>query len=249
MQLKVTKFLILLIVLQLVQITTSLHVNQNSSIHYNATFEAQVLTNQQYSFENAVNVLVKHLHNISSQLNSTTNTSLQVSILEQSITSEHQKIFQMQQALIPPFNLSKTSCQQLTIPQKSALLQQVSAAESQLGSMKLLMAGMAPNTMISQIASDISQQQTTISNLKKVIYSKCTNTKVYSLAAFQSNLYATNWVLGKQTITDLVNQYYQRSQLYKSVNNCPITSPFYDGVNCTQCKGISPIFNMQTGIC
>ena len=68
-------------------------------------------------------------------------------------------------------------------------------------------------------------------------------------SVFQSNLFASNWVLGKQTITDLVNQYYERSQLYSTVSNCPLSTPFFNGTNCIQCAGILNLFNMQLKKC
>lgn len=50
-------------------------------------------------------------------------------------------------------------------------------------------------------------------------------------------------------MSDIVNQYYQRSQIYKSVNNCPLQTPFFDGVSCIKCSGNIPIFNIEINRC
>ena len=108
---------------------------------------------------------------------------------------------------------------------------------------------MPANAELTQIKTDITQQQGVINSLESVLNSKCNNASVFSPTVFQSNLFAPNWILGKQTITNLVDQYYQRTQLYRNVNNCPLIAPFYNGTACIQCNGTLDIFNMYINRC
>lgn len=82
-----------------------------------------------------------------------------------------------------------------------------------------------------------------------MIYTNCNTTIVLTPTIFQTNLYATNWMLGNQTIDDIIEQYYLRSRLYTSINNCPLEAPFFDGKACVNCSGATPVFNMESATC
>ena len=112
--------LVLLVILFLSTTSSTLQLGLNASANSNNTM-LNTLLQQQATFETSINALVANLHNISSQVNGTSNTTAQILILEHAITTERQKIAQLQQHIIPPFNLSKTSCLQLTPSQNQTL--------------------------------------------------------------------------------------------------------------------------------
>ena len=37
--------------------------------------------------------------------------------------------------------------------------------------------------------------------------------------------------------------------MYKTVSNCPLSTPFYNGTTCIQCQGVFNIFNMEISQC
>ena len=159
------------------------------------------------------------------------------------------KISQLQQSISPSFNNTAPACQDLTVQQKANLALQVNSTKAQLLKLHSLASSMPANPMLTQINSDISQQQGVISSIQNILHSKCNKSSLLQPTVFQSNLFASNWILGRQTITNLVDQYYQRSQLYKTVSNCPLATPFFNGTNCIHCNGIFNIFNMELGKC
>ena len=86
-------------------------------------------------------------------------------------------------------------------------------------------------------------------SIEKAIYTKCDSNIILSATIFQSNIYAPNWILGNQTIDDLIEEYYQRSVQYDNITNCPLEFPFFNGNQCVQCKDNLPIFNMFKKTC
>lgn len=102
---------------------------------------------------------------------------------------------------------------------------------------------------MTSINSDIAKQETILEGIQKAIYTKCETTVVFTPSIFQSNLMAENWILGKQTIDNIVEQYYLRGRLYHNVTNCALETPFFDGTKCISCKDPQPIFNIQTSSC
>lgn len=83
-----------------------------------------------------------------------------------------------------------------------------------------------------------------LQTIQNVLNGNCTNTAILTSSVYQSNVYATNWILGNQTINDLVNIYIQRSRDYNSITNCPLETPFFNGYECINCVTPTPIFNM-----
>ena len=108
---------------------------------------------------------------------------------------------------------------------------------------------MPSNAEVVSINSDITKQETLLDSLQKAIYTKCETSVILTPTVFQSNLFATSWILGKQSIENVVQQYYQRSRLYHNVTNCPVGFPFFDGSKCMKCEQPLPIFNMQAQRC
>jgi hypothetical protein len=131
-------------------------------------------------------------------------------------------VFALSNSIIPPFNLSKNACQELTNQQKINLLEQVANARSKIESIKKLAASIPPCDEIKMINSDIAKQTVLLDSIEKAIYTKCDASIVLSPTIFQSNIYATNWILGSQTIDDLIEEYYQRSVQYDNITNCPL---------------------------
>jgi hypothetical protein len=234
--------MISLILVLLVSGVSAVHLGSPRVAHLAASAQLSALLQQQYLFESSINALVSNLTAIQTQLNATANASVKVTILEQAITTERQKIAVLQQAIVPPFNLSSTSCLQLTPTQKNTLTVQLNSTQAELLKLQQMASGMPNNSMLVQLQADILNQEAVVASLSQVIHANCSSTSALIPSVFQSNLYATNWILGRQSIANLVDQYFQRSQMYKTVSNCPLNTPFFNGTSCITCNG--SVFNM-----
>jgi hypothetical protein len=91
---------------------------------------------------------------------------------------------------------------------------------------------------------DIDKQLFFVNSMRDIIYSKCLRTVIMSPTVFQTNLYALNWILGNQTASQVVDEYYQRSMRYDNVTNCPIDRPFFSGQACITCSPPRPVFDL-----
>ena len=169
-----------------------------------------------------------------------------VSLLENAIVSERETVFALSNSIVPPFNLSKNACQELTNEQKINLLDQVAQARQSIDGIKKLAASIPPCDEVRMINSDISKQTVLLDSVEKAIYTQCESSIILSATIFQSNIYATNWILGNQTIDDLIEEYYQRSVQYDNITNCPLDFPFFDGEQCIACTQPNAVFNMLT---
>ena len=102
---------------------------------------------------------------------------------------------------------------------------------------------------VDQIKRDIEKELFFLNSIESIIYTNCSMNVLLSPTIWQSNIYATGWILGDLTIDDLIEQYYQRSIRYDNVTNCPIGTPFYDGTQCMQCKEPTPVFDISQKLC
>ncbi len=99
------------------------------------------------------------------------------------------------------------------------------------------------------INSDLQKQSVIIEGIEKILYTKCDSSVILSPTIFQSNIYASNWILGNQTIDDLIEEYYQRSIQYDNITNCPLDFPYFEGSSCINCSADLPVFNMFSKKC
>lgn len=182
-----------------------------------------------------MNALIGSISTLDAQVKGSATVGEKVTLLENAIISERETVFALSNSIIPPFNLSKNACQELTNEQKIALLEQVSNARQKVESIRQLAASLPPCDEIRLINSDLSKQTVLIDSIEKAIYAKCESSIVLSPTIFQSNIYASNWILGSQTIDDLIEEYYQRSVQYDNITNCPLEFPFFDGTHCIAC--------------
>jgi hypothetical protein len=88
-----------------------------------------------------------------------------------------------------------------------------------------------------------------LQTIQQVIQNNCTTATILSPTVYQSNVFAPNWITGSQTMNDIVNQYIARSQQFDNITNCPIATPFYNGITCVDCTGATPVFDMTTLKC
>lgn len=128
-------------------------------------------------------------------------------------------------------------------------MEQAAQAREKVESIKKLAASLPPCDELKLINSDISKQTVLLDSIEKAVYTKCASSIILSPTIFQSNIYATNWILGSQTIDDLIEEYYQRSVQYDNITNCPLEFPYFNGEQCIACSEPKAVFNMFTKKC
>ena len=89
-------------------------------LHLQSTTEAQIqaLVAQQTKFEGVFEQLLDNVSQLEVQINGTNNTDEKIMILENAIISERESVFELSKTIIPPFNISKQSCEKMTDQQK-----------------------------------------------------------------------------------------------------------------------------------
>jgi hypothetical protein len=70
--------------------------------------------------------------------------------------------------------------------------------------LKDIAARMPNNAEVMSINTDISKQEILLDSLQKAIYTKCETSVVLTPTVFQSNLLPKNWILGKQSIENVI---------------------------------------------
>lgn len=217
--------------------------------HASAQSELEALRAQQSSFEKQVNSLIGNITSLDKNVKAAATVGEKVALLENAIISERETVFALSNSIVPPFNLSKNACQELTNEQKINLLEQVEKARESIEGIKKLAASIPPCDELKLINSDIAKQAVLLDSVEKAIYTQCESSIILSATIFQSNIYASNWILGSQTIDDLIEEYYQRSVQYDNITNCPLEFPFFDGDQCIACAQAKSVFNMFTKKC
>ncbi len=134
----------LLILLFLAAAATALHFQHLSPHHATAQSELDALKAQQSAFENQVNSLISNITALDTKVKAAGSVGEKVGLLESAIISERETVFELSNSIVPPFNLSKNACQEMTNQQKINILEQVAQAREKVESIKKLAATLPP---------------------------------------------------------------------------------------------------------
>lgn len=96
---------------------------------------------------------------------------------------------------------------------------------------------------------DLNSQLYFVDNMVTILRSRCTQRAILSPTVWQTNLNAQNWILGEQTLDDVIEEYYQRAITYDNITNCDIKTPFFSNGKCINCPKAQPVFNLYTSRC
>lgn len=187
-----------LVVLLLLQLTMGLHLQ--------TTTEAQIeaLIAQQTKFESIFEQLLDNVTQLEVEINATQDTDEKIMLLENAIISERESVFELSKTIIPPFNISKQSCEKMTDQQKVELLEELEKAREQVTELKNLALTMPKCDEVDQIKRDIEKELFFLNSIESIIYTNCSMNVLLSATIWQSNIYATGWILGELTIDDLI---------------------------------------------
>jgi hypothetical protein len=112
---------ILGLILLLVISVSSLHTQQVYNQGYDIKAEILKLEAQQATFESNLERMIQNVESISNRAEQSNNTE-KVLLIENSILRERQEIFSLSTQMLPPFNISKCSCENLTDKEKVLML-------------------------------------------------------------------------------------------------------------------------------
>ena len=75
---------------------------------------------------------------------------------------------------------------------------------------------------------------------------QCTNLLT---GVYQTNLNAPNLLYGGLSQAQLQAQQAKNQSTYPGIQNCPLSTPYFDGFGCISCPGIDPLFSISRQLC
>ena len=123
---------------------------------------------------------------------------------------------------IPEMLLAPASCEGMTEQQKSGILSNCNQTVGKLNSFLEKLATLNQTADTLNMKASANYQIEYLQTIEYFLNNNCSMLVHLALSAYQSNLRAPNWILGSQSVNDLVNQYIQRSRDNERVTNCPI---------------------------
>lgn len=240
MNLRVSTLLILAVFMLT---TTSRHHNANQQAQY-----AQLIS-QQGEFEKQLGTIEANMANTMAKLATAASSAEKIGILEKEITKERQLVFSSTKTLLPAFNLSKCSCENLTPDQKQSVINELENVRGNIIALQKDLHSAPSCARTRQMYLDLNAQLYFIEHMQNILRSKCDTRAVLSPTIWQTNLMAQNWVTGDQTFDDIIEIYYQRSITYDNITNCDLKTPFFSEGKCIACTEQLPIFDLYKGVC
>lgn len=216
---------------------------------YSESAELRQLSKQQAEFERQFELIRNDLGRASNMFKTTESRPKRIEAMEKTIERHRGMLLEASKNLIPPLNLSLCSCQALSTEQKQHIINELNEVRSSIFTLRDALAKATPCTRTRQMQEDLQAQLFIADTIEEVLDSKCRKAALLSPTIWQTNLNAPNWILGDQTLDDLVDDYYDRSVHYENVTNCHISEPYYNGKSCISCPADLPLFNMYTQQC
>lgn len=227
----------------------SLRHPRTSITQYNQTAELDQLSRQQQQFESQLAAMQSDLERVTSSLRSSSSDEQKVGILEDAVTRHRELVFQSSKTLIPAFNVAKCTCQELSPEQRQSTLAQLESVKADVYRLQRIVRSLPTCKRNIQVARDLDAQVFFIENIQSIIKQRCNRKAILTPTIWQTNLNAANWILGEQTLDDVVEEYFQRSTTYDNVTNCPASTPFFNGRECINCPREAPIWNLYSQEC
>jgi hypothetical protein len=189
------------------------------------------------------------LTSTSSKIQAAARKSDRISLLEEAILKQRNLVFQSSKTLVPPFNLSKCTCEDLSANQKQNIINDLNEVRRNINILQSSLKKAPACTRTRQMAEDLNAQLFFIDTIEQVLDSKCKKQAILTPTIWQTNLNSRNWILGDQTLDDVVDEYFKRSIKYENITNCPVDFPFFNGTHCIDCPHQKPLFNLYTMKC
>lgn len=162
------------------------------------------LIQQQTQFENQLNLIEADLASAMIKLKTASTPSEKVGILESEIAKQRQLIFSSTKTLLPAVNLTKCTCDRLSPDQKQAVINELAAVRSSILNLQRDLNSAPVCNRTRQMYLDLNAQLYFIDNIISILKSKCAQRAILSPTIWQTNLNAANWILGDQTLDDVI---------------------------------------------
>jgi hypothetical protein len=119
--------------------------------------------------------------------------------------------------------------------QKQLIINALNDARLSIGILQNSLKKASPCARTRQMQEDLLVQIFLADTIEAVLDSKCKKAALLSPTIWQTNLQAPNWIIGDQTLDDIVDDYYDRSVRYGNITNCPLQQPYFNGTVCINC--------------
>jgi hypothetical protein len=207
----------------------------------------KTLLKQQTRFEYKLTKIEKEMALTMNKLSQAGSTAEKVNILEGEISRQRQRVFSAAKVLIPKHG--KCQFEKLTADQRQSLINELENIRASILKLQgdLNSAPVCDRTR--QMYLDLNNQLFYIDSSQAALREKCGRKSIISATIWQTNLNAQNWILGDQTLDDVIEEYYQRSITYDNITNCDIKTPFFSEGKCINCEPKLPIFDLYRGRC
>lgn len=107
--------------------------------------------------------------------------------------------------ILPPFNLSKCSCENLTDKEKVLMLSDLEEVRKNIKNVQETLRKVPRCDKIDAMNRDIEKQLFFVQSMQDILYARCLKVIILSPTIFQTNLYVDNWILGDQTADEVVD--------------------------------------------
>jgi len=207
----------------------------------------KALLKQQTRFELKLTKIERDIALAMNRLSQAGSTSEKVNILEAEISSQRRRVFSAARTLVPKFG--KCYFQKLTADQRQSLINELENIRSSILRLQQDLNSAPVCNRTRQMYLDLNNQLFYIDASQRALREKCGRRTILSATIWQTNLNAQNWILGDQTLDDVIEEYYQRSITYDNITNCDISTPFFSQGKCINCPSKLPIFDLYNGRC
>ena len=149
---------------------------------------------------------------------------------------------------LPTTSFTSTVCGQMSSVERGMLALDLVLVRSQLDDVRSAIGTAALTRFIYKTKVDLTNQQLLTKTMDVIIASNCSSNANLQATAFQSNLVVDRWILGNIPLSELIQEYTDRSLTNQYVTNCPEDAPWYTPDGCIACND-TEYFNLETEFC
>lgn len=215
--------------------------------HLGASKQFKKLLKQQAKFEKQLTNIEKDVAIAMNKLTQAGSTAEKVNILESEIAKQRKLVFKSAKTLLP--KISKCRYQKLTADQRQSLINELEGIRTSIVKLQQDLNSAPVCNRTRQMYLDLNNQLFYVESNQAALRAKCGRKTIMSATIWQTNLNGQNWILGDQTLDDVIEEYYQRSIGYDNITNCDLKTPFFSEGKCINCPAKLPIFDLYRGKC
>lgn len=139
-------------------------------------------------------------------------------------------------AQLPATSFNSLTCTQMTNVERGMLAIDLVLIRDKLTQVREALLSIPLTRDIYKTKTDLTNQQLLTKTMDIIITSNCSADANLQATAMQSNLVVDRWLLGNIPLTQLIQEYTDRSLTNQYVTNCPEETPWYTPDGCIPCS-------------